>query len=71
MEPTGASYAFDLSCEVCLPDLDADGRLTVFDYLTFLNLFDEGDAQADFDADGELTIFDFLAFQTAFDVGCG
>ena len=68
---TGAVYAFDLDCEVCMPELDADGALTVFDYLTFLNLFDEGDPQADLDGDGELTIFDFLAFQTAFDAGCG
>ena len=66
----GAAYIFDLTCNSCPPDLDADGRLTVFDFLTFLNLFDDGDMQADFDGDGELTVFDFLAFQTAFDAGC-
>ena len=55
----------------CPPDLDADGTLTIFDFLTFLNLFQDGDAQADFDGDGELTLFDFLAFQNAFDAGCG
>ena len=54
----------------CLADLDADGRLTVFDYLTFFNLFDDGSIEADFDGDGELTILDFLAFQDAFDAGC-
>ncbi|MFI4882067.1 MAG: GC-type dockerin domain-anchored protein, partial [Phycisphaerales bacterium JB064] len=47
-----------------------DGALTIFDFLLFFNLFDDGDTQADFDGDGELTIFDFLAFQTAFDAGC-
>ncbi|OAB63776.1 hypothetical protein AY599_01265 [Leptolyngbya valderiana BDU 20041] len=52
------------------PDLDADGSLTIFDFLVFANLFQDGDPQADFDGDGELTIFDFLAFQTAFDAGC-
>ncbi len=58
-------------CErACPPDLDADGALTVFDFLAFLNLFDAGDLSADFDGDGELTAFDFLAFQTAFDAGC-
>jgi len=67
---TGVVYAFDLDCLVCPPDLDADGTLTVFDFLTFLNLFDAGDATADFDGDGELTIFDFLAFQNQFDAGC-
>ena len=66
----GAAYHFDLSCGACETDLDADGRLTIFDFLLFFNLFDDGDTQADFDGDGELTIFDFLAFQTAFDAGC-
>lgn len=69
---TGASYVFDLSCILadCPPDLDLDGTLTIFDFLAFANLFQDGDAQADFDGDGELTLFDFLAFQTAFDAGC-
>ncbi|UYV11824.1 MAG: hypothetical protein NCW75_11005 [Phycisphaera sp.] len=66
----GAAYSFDLDCEICTPDLDADGELTIFDFLTFFNLFEDGEAAADFDGDGELTIFDFLAFQTAFDAGC-
>jgi hypothetical protein len=67
---TGAAYLFDLACGQCEPDLDADGALTVFDFLLFFNRFDAGDPIADFDGDGELTIFDFLAFQTAFDAGC-
>ncbi|MEQ9096095.1 MAG: GC-type dockerin domain-anchored protein [Phycisphaerales bacterium] len=66
----GAAYLFDLSCFGCPPDLDADGTLTIFDFLTFLNLFQDGDTLADFDGDGELTIFDFLAYQDAFDAGC-
>lgn len=54
----------------CPADLDADGVLTIFDFLVFFNLFDAGDPIADFDGDGELTIFDFLAFQATFDIGC-
>jgi len=54
----------------CTADLDDDGRLTIFDFLVFLNLFDSGDPIADFDGDGRLTIFDFLEFQNAFDAGC-
>jgi hypothetical protein len=57
-------------CTPCPADLDLDGTLTVFDFLAFQNLFDDGDLRADFDGDGELTVFDFLAFQTAFDAGC-
>jgi hypothetical protein len=66
----GLAEVYDLDCLICTPDLDADGVLTVFDFLAFFNLFQDGDARADFDGDGELTIFDFLAFQTAFDAGC-
>jgi outer membrane protein assembly factor BamB len=54
----------------CRADLDADGSLTIFDFLAFQNAFDAGDPIADFDADGSLTIFDFLAFQNEFDAGC-
>jgi len=68
----GAAHAYDLACLACPADMDADGVLTVFDFLMFFNAFDAGDLMiADFDGDGELTIFDFLAFQTAFDAGCG
>jgi hypothetical protein len=66
----GAAYFFDLECEICISDLDLDGSLTIFDFLLFSNLFQDGDATADFDGDGELTVLDFLAFQTAFDAGC-
>ncbi|MEQ9096805.1 MAG: GC-type dockerin domain-anchored protein [Phycisphaerales bacterium] len=69
-EPGGAAYAYNLACFDCPADLDADGDLTIFDFLSFANFFQDGDAQADFDGDGELTIFDFLAYQTAFDAGC-
>ena len=67
---TGAAYLFDLACDECPADLDGDGVLTIFDFLTFQNLFAAGDLAADFDGDGELTIFDFQAFQTAFALGC-
>ncbi|MFI4916279.1 MAG: GC-type dockerin domain-anchored protein [Phycisphaerales bacterium JB060] len=66
----GVADVFDLDCLLCAPDLDADGALTIFDFLMFFNMFEDGEAAADFDGDGELTIFDFLAFQTAFDAGC-
>ncbi|MEO1009575.1 MAG: FG-GAP repeat protein [Planctomycetota bacterium] len=66
----GSAHAFQLDCLVCRADFDADGRLTLFDFLAFQNAFQDGDASADFDGDGELTLFDFLAFQNAFDVGC-
>ena len=54
----------------CRVDLDGDGELTLFDFLTFSNLFDAGDPLADFDGDGALTLFDFLTFSNEFDAGC-
>jgi len=72
-DPARGLVAFDpiaTGCDACPADLDADGELTIFDFLMFQNLFDLMDPAADFDGDGELTIFDFLAFQNAFDAGC-
>ena len=54
----------------CRADMDGDGVLTIFDFLTFQNLFAVGDPRADFDGDGQFTIFDFLEFQNAFAAGC-
>ena len=54
----------------CYPDFDGDGRLTLFDFLTFQNEFADRAARADCDADGRFTILDFLCFQNAFDAGC-
>jgi hypothetical protein len=70
MEPdvySPAEISFFIGCRA---DFDADGTLTIFDFLAFQNAFDAGDPIADFDADGELTLFDFLAFQNEFDAGC-
>ena len=54
----------------CFADFDEDGRLTIFDFLAFLNAFDLADDTADCDGDGSFTIFDFQCFQQAFDAGC-
>ncbi|MEO1279903.1 MAG: FG-GAP repeat protein, partial [Planctomycetota bacterium] len=67
----GVADVYDLDCLLCAADFDADGRLTLFDFLAFFNAFEDGDPIADFDRDGEFTLFDFLAFQDAFDAGCG
>ncbi|MCW5757936.1 MAG: hypothetical protein KIT54_11935 [Phycisphaeraceae bacterium] len=54
----------------CRADMDGDGSLTIFDFLTFQNLFAAMDPRADFDGDGLFTIFDFLTFQNEFAAGC-
>ncbi|MEQ9096596.1 MAG: GC-type dockerin domain-anchored protein [Phycisphaerales bacterium] len=62
-------HVFDIS-DCCPADLDGDDATTIFDFLTFQNLFQDRDPRADFDDDGDLTLFDFLAFQDAFAAGC-
>ncbi len=48
-------------------DFDRDGVLTIFDFLLFQTLWEDGDPAADIDRDGAFTLFDFLAYQTLFD----
>lgn len=54
----------------CYPDFDQSGQLDFFDFLTFLNLFNEGDPKADCDLFDGLNFFDFLCFANAFNEGC-
>jgi hypothetical protein len=54
----------------CAADCDADGSLTIDDFICFQTLFALGDPSADCDADGALTIDDFICFQTLFAIGC-
>jgi hypothetical protein len=54
----------------CYPDCDADGFLTIDDFICFQTYFAVSDPYADCDADGVLTIDDFICFQTYFAIGC-
>ena len=54
----------------CYADCDADGSLSLFDFLCFTNNFNEQDPAADCDADGAFSLFDFLCFTNAFSEGC-
>jgi hypothetical protein len=64
------SFTARMVGEVCIPDLNGDGVLDLFDFLTFTNLFNAGDPLADFNSDGVFDLFDFLAFVNAFNDGC-
>jgi hypothetical protein len=58
-------------CELpCYADLDNSGDLTLFDFLTFINVFNAEDEAADCDVNGSLDLFDFLCFVNAFNTGC-
>jgi len=60
-----------IPCSIpCPADLDASGSLDLFDFLSFLNLFNAQDPAADCDADGALTITDFACYSALFSAGC-
>lgn len=54
----------------CYPDCDGSGTLDLFDFLCFVNEFNNGDPYADCDGSGSLDLFDFLCFVNSFNAGC-
>lgn len=60
-----------LSAEVCLADCNADGDLSVLDFVCFQLLWQSGDLAADCDGNGVLNLLDFVCFQIEYQEGCG
>ncbi len=56
--------------EICQPDCNHDGVLTIADFGCFQTKFVQGDPYADCNGVGGLTIADFGCFQTKFVQGC-
>ena len=57
------------ACEAdCPADWNGDGQVDFFDYLDFVQDFN--DDNADFNHDGQTDFFDYLDFVAAFDEGC-
>jgi hypothetical protein len=56
--------------EACYGDYNADDALDLFDFLEFVNSFNDGDSRADCDASCGYDLFDFLCFTNAFNAGC-
>jgi hypothetical protein len=54
----------------CYPDCDGSGTLDLFDFLCFVNEFNNGSPYADCDGSGGLDLFDFLCFVNEFNNGC-
>jgi hypothetical protein len=64
-------FVVDPNCPApCYPDCDGSGSLDLFDFLCFVNEFNNGNAYADCDGSGGLDLFDFLCFVNAFNAGC-
>ena len=54
----------------CKADCDQSGDLALFDFLCFVNLFNDGNEKVDCDGNKKLDLFDFLCFTNAFNAGC-
>lgn len=67
---TGTVRLRNAAAAVCAVDINADGTVTVADFLAFLGLYSDGDARADFTGDGAVNVADFLAFLGAYSAGC-
>jgi hypothetical protein len=78
-EPNGDNFNITLIDDIrysdeggedCYPDFTGDGLLDLFDFLQFINEFDQGTDRVDCDESGALDFFDFLCFTNAFNEGC-
>jgi hypothetical protein len=65
-----SDYVRDYTVKECYPDFTGDGLLDLFDFLAYVNSFNDGDGQADCTGEGTLDLFDFLCFVNAFNGGC-
>lgn len=54
----------------CVADFNADHFIDCFDYLDFIEAFEQGDPDADVNEDGFLDFFDYGTFVEWFEAGC-
>lgn len=69
-DQTYGIYHATLGEPECIADFDADGSLTIDDFVAFQTTFAVSMPAADVDCDGSLSISDFIVFQTLFALGC-
>jgi len=69
--PGGIDVASSLSPPpACYADCDANGVLSILDFICFSDRAASGDPYADCDGNGLINILDFICFQTEFVAGC-
>jgi hypothetical protein len=67
LSPEG-NYVLHVSC--CAGDINADGFVTIADFLLYLQLFSQGATRADMNGDGVVNLQDFLAYLQAYGHNC-
>jgi hypothetical protein len=61
-------YVLNVGC--CAGDINADGYVTIADFLLYLQIFSQGAARADLNGDGVVNLQDFLAYLQAYGHNC-
>lgn len=56
--------------DCCIPDVNHDLFLDIFDFSDFVTSFEDGDPTADYNNDGFIDIYDLTAFVSDFEAGC-
>ncbi|MCA9279277.1 MAG: hypothetical protein R3B58_13535 [Phycisphaerales bacterium] len=56
--------------QVCYPDCDGNGVLSILDFSCFTNAYSSGDPYADCDGNSLFNVFDYICFGNAFAAGC-
>jgi hypothetical protein len=67
----GHDMLFSAGFTSCTADINGDGELNIFDFISFQGVFTSGDMAADCNQDGVLNVLDFVCFQSKFLAGCG
>jgi hypothetical protein len=67
----GHDMLFSAGFTSCTADINGDGELNIFDFISFQGVFTSGDMAADCNQDGVLNVLDFVCFQSMFLAGCG
>jgi hypothetical protein len=67
----GNDMLFSAGFTSCTADINGDGELNIFDFISFQGVFTSGDMAADCNQDGVLNVLDFVCFQSKFLAGCG
>jgi hypothetical protein len=66
----GHDMLFSAGFTSCTADVDGDGELNIFDFISFQGLYEVGSQSADCNHDGVLNILDFVCYQAMFQQGC-
>ncbi|MCA9277931.1 MAG: hypothetical protein H6815_03995 [Phycisphaeraceae bacterium] len=56
--------------QICYPDCDGSGSLSIFDYICFGNAYASQNPYADCDGSGSFNIFDYICFGNQYGSGC-